>query len=98
VIDGKLTVRVQRKVPNDLSRIIELIEPYRKRLEIVVESAFNWYWLVDGLREAGFSPFVLLLLLATDRSIRYLNIRVIRKRPFMRLSLNSVGANLFACA
>jgi transposase len=54
VIDGKLKVRVQRKVPNDLPRIIQLIEPYKKRLEIVVESTFNWYWLVDGLREAGF--------------------------------------------
>ena len=23
-------------------------------MEIVVESTFNWYWLVDGLQEAGY--------------------------------------------
>ena len=28
---------------------------YKRRLKAVaVESTFNWYWLVDGLQEAGF--------------------------------------------
>lgn len=53
VIDEDLSVLVQEKVPNELSRIMELVEPYREDLEAVVESTFNWYWLVDGLREAG---------------------------------------------
>jgi len=32
-----------------------LLEPFRADLvSIAVESTFNWYWLVDGLRAAGF--------------------------------------------
>jgi hypothetical protein len=31
------------------------LEPFRERLQAVaVESTFNWYWLVDGLMEAGY--------------------------------------------
>src|SRR5438552_16870046 len=30
------------------------MEPYRGDLKIVVESTFNWYWLIDGLQAAGF--------------------------------------------
>jgi transposase len=32
-----------------------VLNPYRKDLEgLVVESTFNWYWLVDGLMENGY--------------------------------------------
>jgi transposase len=42
-------------VPNDLSQILALLEPYREELvSVVVESTFNWYWLVDGLQQAGY--------------------------------------------
>ncbi len=54
VIDERMSVLVQKKVGNNLQAIIDLINPYKKRLECVVESTFNWYWLVDGLKEAGF--------------------------------------------
>jgi len=54
VIDEDLKMYVQEKVPNDLGRIFQLIEPYKGALKIVVESTFNWYWLVDGLGEAGY--------------------------------------------
>ena len=55
VINQQLTRLIDQKLPNDLDRIIRLLEPYRADLKIVVESTFNWYWLVDGLRAAGFS-------------------------------------------
>jgi transposase len=43
-----------QRLPNDLDRIEQVLEPYREALEgIAVESTFNWYWLVDGLRQAG---------------------------------------------
>lgn len=58
VIDKDMSVRVQRKVRNELDRIIKVIEPYREGLEIVVESTFNWYWLVDGLQETGFTVYL----------------------------------------
>lgn len=54
VINQQLARLIDQKPPNDLDRIIRLLEPYRADLKIVVESTFNWYWLVDGLRAAGF--------------------------------------------
>jgi len=42
-------------LPNDLNTILTVLEPYRGVLEgLVVESTYNWYWLVDGLKEAGY--------------------------------------------
>lgn len=54
VVDEDLKVCVQEKVRNDLERILDLLEPYKEALKSVVESTFNWYWLVDGLQEAGY--------------------------------------------
>jgi len=43
-------------LPNDLKRVCPWLESYRKDLAgIVVESTYNWYWLVDGLMEQGYS-------------------------------------------
>lgn len=43
------------RLRNDLGTIIETLEPYRGELvAVAVESTFNWYWLVDGLKEAGY--------------------------------------------
>jgi transposase len=54
VIDETLAVMLHQKVRNDLSRIINLLEPFKPDIKIVVESTFNWYWLVDGLQASGF--------------------------------------------
>lgn len=54
IIDGEHSILVEKNVPNDLATVVELLEPYREDIEIVVESTFNWYWLVDGLQDAGF--------------------------------------------
>ena len=44
----------ERKLPNQLSLILSELSVYRDGLQaIAVESTFNWYWLVDGLMEAG---------------------------------------------
>ena len=46
---------MERRLPNDLSVTLQTLEPYRSTLTaIAVESTFNWYWLVDGLMEAGY--------------------------------------------
>ena len=35
--------------------ILEFLKPYQKEIVgIVVESTFNWYWLVDGLMDFGY--------------------------------------------
>jgi transposase len=46
---------VCRRLGNDLGKVLGFLEPYRDELEgIAVESTYNWYWLVDGLMEAGY--------------------------------------------
>ena len=46
----------QKRLPNDLEIIRKALVPYRSELVgIVVESTYNWYWLVDGLMEVGFT-------------------------------------------
>jgi transposase len=41
-------------VINDLPLIAQQLSGYRDRLQgIVVESTFNWYWLVDDLMDQG---------------------------------------------
>ena len=46
----------EKRLPNDLEAILKALEPFREAIVgIVVESTYNWYWLVDGLMEAGFS-------------------------------------------
>lgn len=44
-----------RKFPNDLNQILEVLTPLRGRIRgMAVESTYNWYWLVDGLRAKNF--------------------------------------------
>ena len=45
-----------RRLPCSLSEVLEYFEEKasRKIKGIAVESTFNWYWLVDGLKEAGY--------------------------------------------
>lgn len=53
-IDVVLVV-AQKRLPNDLAKILGFVMPWKEELVgIVVESTFNWYWLVDGLQAAGF--------------------------------------------
>jgi transposase len=45
----------QKKLPNALSIILEFFQPIQKEVVgVVVESTYNWYWLVDGLMDAGY--------------------------------------------
>jgi transposase len=55
VSDETDKVLEQKRVPNDLTAILKLLEPHEESLVgVVVESTYNWYWLVDGLMEAGY--------------------------------------------
>ena len=56
VTDEQDYVLEEKRVPNDLAVIVKLLEPHREELAgVVVESTFNWYWLVDGLMESGYA-------------------------------------------
>lgn len=40
----------KRKLPNDPDKILNALKPFKKDVVgIVVESTYNWYWLVDAL-------------------------------------------------
>jgi len=55
VIDEQDRVVYQKRLPNDLALILRELSVYQSELEgIVVESTYNWYWLVDGLMEEGY--------------------------------------------
>lgn len=46
----------EKRLTNDLSLTLKALAPYKDTLQgVAVESTFNWYWLVDGLQEAGFN-------------------------------------------
>ena len=54
LIDEQDQVVYQKRLPNDLSLITQQLSGYRDTLQgIVVESTYNWYWLVDGLMDQG---------------------------------------------
>lgn len=45
----------RKRLPNDLKLILDQFAPYQSEIAgIVVESTYNWYWLVDGLMEQGY--------------------------------------------
>ena len=45
-----------KKLANDPKLIVEVLGSYRDKIEgVVVESTYNWYWLVDALMEAGYA-------------------------------------------
>jgi len=56
MIDEKGRKAYKKKLPNDLKIISDAIKPFKNKVEgIVVESTFNWYWLVDGLMMEGYN-------------------------------------------
>ena len=55
VIDEQDRVVYQKRLPNDLALILKELSVYQSELQgIVVESTYNWYWLVDGLMAEGY--------------------------------------------
>jgi len=49
-------VVARSRLANDLRTVSSWLKPYRKDLAgVVVESTYNWYWLVDGLIDEGYS-------------------------------------------
>jgi len=55
VSDEADRVVYRARLPNELGKVLEALEAYREELAgVVVESTYNWYWLVDGLQAAGY--------------------------------------------
>jgi hypothetical protein len=50
IIDEQDNRILEKRLPNDLSVTLKVLEPYRADIiGIAVESTFNWYWLVDEM-------------------------------------------------
>lgn len=59
LVDDQEQVVYEKRTPNDLSNILFHLRPFQARIhDLVVESTYNWYWLVDGLMEAGYPVHV----------------------------------------
>ncbi len=55
ILDRRRKKVFHKRLPNDISVIKGVLKPYRKQIQgVVVESTYNWYWLVDGLHDAGY--------------------------------------------
>ena len=55
ILDQEFNRVFNKRVPNKLDLILQTLKPFGSQLEgLVVESTFNWYWLIDGLMDAGY--------------------------------------------
>jgi len=55
VINEQDQVIYRKQLSNVLTVVLQALEPFRAELAgVVVESTYNWYWLVDGLEGAGY--------------------------------------------
>ncbi len=55
VLDEQDRPVYEKRLDNDLDEILEALKPFKDEIVgCVVESTYNWYWLVDGLMEAGY--------------------------------------------
>jgi transposase len=55
VIDEQQRRLFSKRLPNSLDQILVALQPFKEELSgVVVESTYNWYWLVDGLQENGY--------------------------------------------
>ena len=56
IMDNAFKRVFKKRVPNHLELILQTLDPFRDKIKgFVVESTFNWYWLVDGLMDNGYS-------------------------------------------
>src|SRR5262245_43937258 len=55
LINEQDEVIYRKRLPNDLPTILEPLAPYHTEMKgVVVESTYNWYWLVDGWMDAAY--------------------------------------------
>ena len=55
LLDEQGQVVYRKRLPNDAAVILEAVAPYQEAfVGLVVESTYNWYWLVDALMETGY--------------------------------------------
>lgn len=55
LLDEQDRIVYNKRHPNILEEILLALKPFQSDIEgLAIESTFNWYWLVDGLMDAGY--------------------------------------------
>jgi len=55
ISDEEDRIVFNKRLANDLGQIRAVLEAHREELAgVVIESTYNWYWLVDGLMDVGY--------------------------------------------
>lgn len=55
IIDEKDKRLYKKRLPNRMEDVLMALSPFKDTLQgIVVESTYNWYWVVDGLQAQGY--------------------------------------------
>ena len=57
VINDEDEIILERRLTNNIGDVLDSLSILRDKSMIrgiAVESTYNWYWLVDGLQEAGY--------------------------------------------
>jgi len=55
IVDGEGKRIFKKRLPNEPQLILEVLKAYKEDMVgIVVESTYNWYWLVDALMDEGY--------------------------------------------
>jgi len=55
IIDGNDKRLYGKRHCNRLEEVLKALEPFKQSLKaVVIESTFNWYWMVDGLQDNGY--------------------------------------------
>ena len=55
MIDKDNKVLYKQRHGNDVPTILSVLDPFKKDIQgVVVESTYNWYWLVDALMDTGY--------------------------------------------
>jgi transposase len=56
LMDSGGTVVQRSRVGNEMGLVLRSLAPNREQIDsLAVESTYNWYWLVDGLKAAGYA-------------------------------------------
>jgi transposase len=56
IIDENDKRLFKKRLPNKMDDILTALSSFKSTLDgVVVESTYNWYWLVDGLMEEGYN-------------------------------------------
>ena len=56
IIDENGAVKFKRRMSNNINIITESLKAFKENITgVVVESTFNWYWLVDALNDEGYT-------------------------------------------